>query len=65
MHCNPTIVWGHGYIIVDIDYFTKWVEAMPTYAEDGKTATLFLFNHVIARFGVSQSIVMDHISAIK
>ena len=33
---------------------------MPTYAEDGKTVALFLFNHVIARFGVSQSIVTDH-----
>ena len=43
-----------------MDYFTKWVEAMPTYVEDGKNATLFLFDHVIARFRVPQSIVMDH-----
>ena len=60
MHCNPTSVRGHGYIIVAVDLFTKWVEAMPTYAEDGKTAALFLFNHVIARFEVPQSIVTDH-----
>ena len=53
---------GHGYIIVAIHYFTKWVEAMPTYAEDGKTATVFLFNHIIDRFGVPQSIVTDHTS---
>ena len=33
---------------------------MPTYAEDGKTAALFLFNHIIARFGVLQSIVTNH-----
>ena len=52
MHCKPTSAEGHGYIIVAVDYFTKWAEAMPTYAEDGKTASLFLFNHVIARFGV-------------
>ena len=44
MHCKPTSVGGHGYIILVIDYFMKWVEAMPTYVEDGKTATLFLFN---------------------
>ena len=43
-----------------MDYFTKCAEAMPTYVEYGKTATLFLFNHIIARFGVSQSIVIDH-----
>ena len=52
MHCKPTSTGGHGYIIVAVDYFTKWAEAMPTYAEDGKTVALFLFNHVIARFGV-------------
>ena len=33
---------------------------MPTYAEDGKTVAIFLFNHIIARFGVPQSIVTDH-----
>ena len=60
MHYNPTLAGGHGYIIVAMDYFTKWVEAMPTYAEDGKTVAIFLFNHVIARFGVPQLIVTNH-----
>ena len=36
MHCNPTSAGGHGYIIIVVDYFTKWAEAMHTYAEDGK-----------------------------
>ena len=62
MHCNPTSVEGHGYIIIVVDYFTKWAEAMPTYEKDGKNVPLFLFNHVIARFGDPQSIVTDHIS---
>ena len=52
LHCNPTSAGGHGYIIVAIDYFMKWPEAMPTYVEDGKIVALFLFNHVIARLGV-------------
>ena len=60
IHCNPTLAEGHGYIIIARDYFTKWVEAMPTYAKDGNTAALFLFNHVIARFGVPQDIFHDH-----
>ena len=60
MHCNPTSTKGHGYIIVVVDYFTKWTEAMPTYLEDRKTSALFLFNHVIARFGVPQAIITDH-----
>eukprot|EP00253_Pinus_taeda_P020079 PITA_20079 len=34
MKYNPCSVGGHGYIIVDVDYFTKWAEAMPTYSVD-------------------------------
>ena len=49
----------HGYIIVVVNYFTKWDEEMPTYAEDGNNFTLFLFNNVIARFGVLQTIFND------
>jgi hypothetical protein len=60
MTCHPHSVGGHGYIIVAVDYFTKWAEAMPTFDNTGKTATLFLFNHVIARFGVPQAIVTNH-----
>jgi hypothetical protein len=33
---------------------------MLTFNNNGKTATLFLFNHIIARFGVPQAIVTDH-----
>jgi hypothetical protein len=62
MQCNPTLAEGHGYIIVVIDYFTKWVEAMPTFLNYGRTATLFIFNHIITLFGVPQTIVNDHIS---
>eukprot|EP00253_Pinus_taeda_P030434 PITA_30434 len=58
--CNPHSAGGHGYIIVSVDYFTKWVEAMPTLSEDGHTAAQFLFNHVISRFKVPQAIVTDH-----
>eukprot|EP00253_Pinus_taeda_P021411 PITA_21411 len=60
MKCNPRSAGGHGYIIVAVDYFTKWAEAMPTLSEDGHTAAQFLFNHVISQFGVPQAIVTDH-----
>ena len=62
MHCKLTSARGHGYIIVAVEYFTKWAEAISTYVEYGKTTTLFLFNHIIARFGVPWSIVTDHVS---
>ena len=41
-------------------YFTKWEEAMPTIKYDGKTATFFVFNQIIARFRIPKEIVIDH-----
>eukprot|EP00253_Pinus_taeda_P025488 PITA_25488 len=58
--CNPHSVRGHAYIILAVDYFTEWAEAMPTFEADDKTAAIFVFNHIIARFGVPQAIITDH-----
>eukprot|EP00253_Pinus_taeda_P020982 PITA_20982 len=58
--CNPHSARGHAYIILAVDYFTKWAEAMPTFEADGKTAAIFVFNHIIARFCVPQAIITDH-----
>ena len=60
MTCKPCSDGGHGYIIVAIDYFTKWAEGMTTLSNDGKTMAQFLFNHVSSRFEVPQAIVTDH-----
>jgi hypothetical protein len=40
---NPTLARGHQHIIVVVDYFTKWVEAMPIIKYDGKTIAFFIF----------------------
>ena len=32
--CNPVSTGGHKYIIVTMDYFTKWEEEMPTVMAD-------------------------------
>ena len=60
MHCRIISFEGHGYIILVVDYFTKLFEAMPTYVEDRKTITMFLFNHIISRFGIPRAIAIDH-----
>jgi len=60
MTCNPRSIVGHDYIIVDVNYFMKWAEAMPTYYADSKTVAQFLFNHVISRFDIPQAIVTNH-----
>eukprot|EP00253_Pinus_taeda_P022667 PITA_22667 len=58
--CNPPSATNQNYIIMAIDYFTKWAEAMPTYKNDSETAALFLFNQIISRFGIPREIVTDH-----
>jgi hypothetical protein len=60
MQCNPTSAGGHGYVIIAVDYFTKWDEAMPTFLNDGRIISLFIFNHIIARFRIPQAIITDH-----
>lgn len=52
--CNPNLTRGYGYIIVVVDYFTKWVKVMPTFNNTGKLVAYVFFNHVISRFGVLQ-----------
>jgi hypothetical protein len=42
--CHPASSRGNCYITVAVDYFTMWVEAMPTFKNDGKTIALFIFN---------------------
>ena len=47
--CNPVWARGKKNIIVVLDFFTKWAEAMPTFKADGETAAFFRFqpNHLV------------------
>jgi hypothetical protein len=58
--CNQTSIGGHQHIIVSVEYFTKWAEAMPTVKYYGKTVDFFVFNQIISRFGIPSEIVTDH-----
>ena len=60
MDYSPASVGGHHHIIVDIDYFMKWSEAMPTVKSDGEIATHFVFNQIITRFRILKELVTDH-----
>ena len=60
MTINPVSANGHKYIIMEVDYFTKWVEAMPTFDCKSETMACFFFNHIILRFGVPKQLVLDH-----
>ena len=45
------ISFGNQYILVAVDYVSKWVKAVPTRTNDNKIAVKFLKENVISRFG--------------
>ena len=51
---------GHEYILVAIDYFTKWVEAAFYSVLKAKHVAQFLENNIICWFGVPQEIISDN-----
>lgn len=64
--CNPPSATNHKYIIVAVDYFTKWAEAIPTYKNYSEMAT-FSFLIRLSQNSVSQerlSLTMAVISRI-
>ena len=60
MTINPISANRHKYIIMAVDYFTKWAEAMPTFDCKAKTTAHFFFNHVSTWFDVRKQLVSDH-----
>ena len=57
MDCNPASAGGSHHIIVVVDYFMKWAEAMPIVKYDGETAAHFVFNQIITRFRIPKELV--------
>jgi hypothetical protein len=56
---NPPSSKGHQYILAITDYFTKWVEAIPMKTVTSKDVINFIKEHVIHKFGFSQTITTD------
>ena len=50
---------GHTYLLVAVDKFTKWIEAIPVTNQTAATAVKF-FNGITCRFGVPHSIITDN-----
>ena len=50
---------GYLYILLAIDYVSKWVEAIPTRTNDHKVILKFLKEHIFSRFGMPRAIISD------
>ena len=50
---------GYLYILLAVDYVSKWVEAIPTRTNDHKVVLKFLKEHIFSLFGVPRAIISD------
>ena len=50
---------GYLYILLAVDYVSKWVEAIPTRSTDHKIVLKFLKEHIFSRLGVPRTIISD------
>ncbi|CAM8943926.1 unnamed protein product [Rhodiola kirilowii] len=50
---------GYSYILVAVDYVSKWVEAKATRCDDAKTVIDFLRTNIFCRYGVPKAIISD------
>lgn len=48
------------FILVAIDYFTKWIEAVTLASVTAKAVERFIRRDLIARYGVPETIITDN-----
>lgn len=55
---GPFLVsFGYAYILVDVDYVSKWVEAVPTKTCDANSVLKFLREDIFNRFGTPRALI--------
>ncbi|RVW45762.1 Retrovirus-related Pol polyprotein from transposon 17.6 [Vitis vinifera] len=51
--------FGNSYILVGVDYVSKWVEAIPYKHNEYRVVLKFLKENILSRFGVPKAIISD------
>ena len=51
--------FGYEYILVGVEYVSKWVEAVPCRTNDHKPVLKFLKENILSRFGMPKVIISD------
>jgi transposase InsO family protein len=51
--------------LIDIDYFTKWVEVIPTRTATDTVIIIFLEENILSRFGYPRKNIIDNSQAFK
>ena len=53
------ISFGDVYILLAVDYVSKWIEAKATRSDAAKTVNSFLKSNVFVIFGVPRALISD------
>jgi hypothetical protein len=56
---HPGSCKGHRFVLVAMDYFTKWTKAVPLKNMKHQEVISFMQEHIIYRFGVPQTLTTD------
>ena len=56
---SPRSSSSHEFILVSIDYFTKWVEATSYAKLNAIKVATFIRSHIICRYGVSHELISE------
>ncbi|XP_070056902.1 uncharacterized protein [Nicotiana tomentosiformis] len=59
---EPVASNRHHFILVAIDYITKWVKASTYKAVTKKVMADFVCNNIVCKFGILESIITDNAS---
>ena len=52
--------YNNLYILLAVDYVSKWVEAIPTRTNDAKVVAQFLRSNIFSRFGTPRALITDN-----
>jgi hypothetical protein len=56
---HPASSKGHRFVLIDTNYFTKWMESVPLKNMMYKEIIHFISEHIIHRFGIPQTLTTD------
>ena len=51
--------FSHLYILLAVDYVSKWVEAIPTRTNEASVVAKFLRSHIFTRFDTPRALITD------
>ena len=53
------VSFSYVYILLVVDYVSKWVEAKATRIDDSKVVTNFIKSNIFSRFGIPRALISD------